>query len=1576
MNATGSNATLAGAGRASYFERWSNDFVDRNWTLIVFMMLELIIAVGLYIYHIMWVKIQRKRAKTSAVMLLTEEFSLELLRRFLPDARAEKYRFRGMSKKQASASVSFEDICLDLPNGQRILEGVSGEFRAGRMCAIMGPSGAGKTSLMNVLCGKASYANATGVIRFSGREGKYEEYKTVMGFVPQEDVVHEGLTVGEQIHFSAELRTPYDTNPQRRKAIAEDVLSVMQLSNIQNSIVGGLENRGISGGQRKRVSIGLELAADPTMLFLDEPTSGLDAAASLAIVHSLKRMAQLGMTSVMVVHQPRYSLYSLFDDVLLLGKGGRTVYLGPALGAKPYFERLGFMVPLSENPADWFMDLISGDVPNRRIPRFHPEMLFDLWEANKHSVERSAKAREKALMEVDEWELLVKKLDEDWPRISYRNAPSAMDPGRNGVLREQDLLRLLRPKYVNGGTYSEDELDDLEDVNKAMRQLLSRIAGPSAFVATKTDVLQFLAGLQGVVADDKDVKKEESISKMMSLRSDRSIRSARSGRSALQSHSNQSTPRTDIIRDQAASRYSKKKPSMIPEGPEERAHTSTQPSPRPDSHRGSTSSASGQVARKVFQPEALHSVAPPSPALPPVPPQDSPQNAEADESQTVESMATDVTDGAPNVPHDRGPVQLSQHHKPRDESSTNQHQARGEIEKPMVMALGADTAGKASSSCIGLATVSTDASSGLAAAHPSAMSLAGAHPSGTSLATSASQMGSCASVAAASSHLPSLPRSKTAMPYVGSGASLATDVSASAGQTIPVVRSGLSLAGLVREPKSSGARAPPRPKEFHIFLEQLAGASFGAILSSEDTGAGFHGLKVKAIIAGQLRDWNDSNSTLPVKKGDHIVEVNGVKGSPAELLQELKKDVALDIVIRARDHKRPQGTPRQTALEDSGVVGETPAQVVQPTSGLPSGAAGGASKETPVEASSGANSGTQAEGALVAVSLSGHPPQQEMSILSGHRGDDKVSSSGIPVVPKLRLQSAASAALAERDAKEAPRGLHASSAEAAKSAEATPAHSDGLDSDSKSLQRAMARVKGGRSSGPASATSAASSYSDSDSDALSVGAEASRVRIGRSGLRAADRDQAIRMLSPRTRAVWSKHMAPAVPDSPLASSKLALASPGGFGRQIKVKKHVELRDDVSAVSASEFSVDASEDLDRPQLEVVVELSLAATERSKRGKSTRSLASLGRLKSIATKTKPPGFGRQLILLIHRSSIQWWRGNWQRAIFLAVISGSAVVLAVLDTFVQKEAEWQVLPILNLHTTLALLSAVFCLNVFSTDRPVFWRERESGLSVAAFYISKVLVNTIDLLLQCFLLAAIYYMIAQPYIDFTLYFTPFLLVSFSSAGLGYTISAIFPPKHGPFITAIVIFVSGGLLGHPLRIATMADGAGLELMMDVLSITRWSVGYYFECYLDHTDLEQFAGDKEALKEIAEIREIYITGPQLFEKVILGARTEVLFLVCMGLFWHVLGYVILVLSHWGSQFRNSQWKGYFSHIGDFLDRTLDAVLNDEWKEWLEKKVEQIDKVFPALECHGKEYKFCSSCCCCGRFPEGDQQSRC
>ncbi|CAK0843259.1 unnamed protein product [Prorocentrum cordatum] len=332
------------------------------------------------LYHVIWIRRSRRRERQSQRSNKLDELRRGLVLHFAPLVAVDSYQFKGMTETKCGVTLDFQDLGLTLKNGgRRVLDGVTGRFERGKMIAIMGPSGSGKTTFMNTLCGKATYGNVTGTVTINGRQGKMNDLKPIMGFVPQDDVVHERLTVREQLEMSAKLRNDYRTTRQDLKDIVEDVLHVLQVQHIQRSIVGGVDKRGISGGQRKRVNIGLELAACPTVLFLDEPTSGLDSTSSLMVVSSLKKMTTLGMTNIMVIHQPRYSLFALFDQVLLLGTGGRTVYSGRADKALPYFEGLGFERPPADNPADWMMDVISGQVKNLRSAESNPVDLFDRW---------------------------------------------------------------------------------------------------------------------------------------------------------------------------------------------------------------------------------------------------------------------------------------------------------------------------------------------------------------------------------------------------------------------------------------------------------------------------------------------------------------------------------------------------------------------------------------------------------------------------------------------------------------------------------------------------------------------------------------------------------------------------------------------------------------------------------------------------------------------------------------------------------------------------------------------------------------------------------------------------------------------------------------------------------------------------------------------------------------------------------------------------------------------------------------------------------------------------------------------
>mmetsp|Transcript_35332 Transcript_35332/g.110095 ORF Transcript_35332/g.110095 Transcript_35332/m.110095 type:complete len:503 (-) Transcript_35332:151-1659(-) len=259
--------------------------------------------------------------------------------------------------------------------------------------------------------------------------------------------------------------------------------------------------------------------------------------------------------------------------------------------------------------------------------------------------------------------------------------------------------------------------------------------------------------------------------------------------------------------------------------------------------------------------------------------------------------------------------------------------------------------------------------------------------------------------------------------------------------------------------------------------------------------------------------------------------------------------------------------------------------------------------------------------------------------------------------------------------------------------------------------------------------------------------------------------------------------------------------------------------------------------------------------------------------------------QFQTLLHRRLIQWWRSNGERLIFLGVIAFAAIVLGVMDRFICSEPQWAASPYLNLHTALALLTSVFCLRTFGAERPLFWRESSSGLSVMAFFLARVLVNFVDLALQCFLFAAMYYFIRRSRLDFGDYFVPFVLVSFASSGVGYLLSAVLPPQHGPFVAALVSFVSCGLLGHPLRVRQMLDGGYLEVVMDFTSFTRWSVGMAFLRNLDQHRPQDLTVPK--LVELEVLEKTYRDDP-MYQDTLGGYwRTSVVFLLGMGVVLYV-----------------------------------------------------------------------------------------
>lgn len=338
--------------------------------LILLLLWLAYVACDAYIRLQQGVVIQKQQAKEKLHKLVAPLLSMH---------SADQLSLSALGAIQPKLNLSFSEVGATLRDGSIILQGVTGHFNRGQVAAVMGPSGAGKTTFLNALMGTVKYGTISGQVWVNGRAMKMSRLRRIMGFVPQDDIVHEDLTVRENLEYSAWLRNPKYMRTRAKHDLVDDVIDVLNLRSVQHSVVGTAEKRGISGGQRKRVNIGLELVSKPSLLFMDEPTSGLDATAATDILTALKRMADLGMTIVTVVHQPRYGIFVLFDEVLLLGKAGRTVFQGPSTAALPYFNSLGFELLPNENPADFCLDVISGSIPCQGRPDFQPEELYSAW---------------------------------------------------------------------------------------------------------------------------------------------------------------------------------------------------------------------------------------------------------------------------------------------------------------------------------------------------------------------------------------------------------------------------------------------------------------------------------------------------------------------------------------------------------------------------------------------------------------------------------------------------------------------------------------------------------------------------------------------------------------------------------------------------------------------------------------------------------------------------------------------------------------------------------------------------------------------------------------------------------------------------------------------------------------------------------------------------------------------------------------------------------------------------------------------------------------------------------------------
>ncbi|KAF9920352.1 ATP-binding cassette sub- G member 2 [Linnemannia zychae] len=269
----------------------------------------------------------------------------------LPDDEAAK-----LMAEHIPATLMFKDMRY-VVGGKEVLRDVSGLVKPGQVMAIMGASGAGKTSLLDILARRHKSGTVYGNIYVNGRTISHSEYKRVVGYVDQEDTLMSTLTVYETILYSALLRLPRNMSYEAKKFRVMETMSELGILGIKDMRIGASGQRSISGGEKRRVSIACELVTSPSILFLDEPTSGLDSYNAYNVIECLVTLARnYNRTVICTIHQPRSNIFALFDQLVLMAKGN-LVYSGETRNLNTHLKSLGHPCPEGFNMADFMLDL-------------------------------------------------------------------------------------------------------------------------------------------------------------------------------------------------------------------------------------------------------------------------------------------------------------------------------------------------------------------------------------------------------------------------------------------------------------------------------------------------------------------------------------------------------------------------------------------------------------------------------------------------------------------------------------------------------------------------------------------------------------------------------------------------------------------------------------------------------------------------------------------------------------------------------------------------------------------------------------------------------------------------------------------------------------------------------------------------------------------------------------------------------------------------------------------------------------------------------------------------------------------
>nr|CAN63249.1 hypothetical protein VITISV_017353 [Vitis vinifera] len=288
---------------------------------------------------------------------------------------ADQNRKRRMILPFEPLSITLDEIryAVDMPqemkaqgipeNRLELLKGVSGSFMPGVLTALMDVSGAGKITLMDVLAGRKTGGYIDGSIKIFGYPKNQKTFARISGYCEQTDIHSPHVTVYESLLYSAWLRLPPEVDSATKKMFIEEVMEVVELSSLRQALVGLPGVDGLSTEQRKRLTIAVELIANPSIIFMDEPTSGLDARVAAIVMRTVRNTVDTGRTVVCTIHQPNIDIFDVFDELFLLKRGGEEIYVGP-LGHHSahlikYFEGIDGVSKIKDgyNPATWMLEV-------------------------------------------------------------------------------------------------------------------------------------------------------------------------------------------------------------------------------------------------------------------------------------------------------------------------------------------------------------------------------------------------------------------------------------------------------------------------------------------------------------------------------------------------------------------------------------------------------------------------------------------------------------------------------------------------------------------------------------------------------------------------------------------------------------------------------------------------------------------------------------------------------------------------------------------------------------------------------------------------------------------------------------------------------------------------------------------------------------------------------------------------------------------------------------------------------------------------------------------------------------------